>query len=205
MARWGGSLVAAAVIVGTASGAAAQQRYVNADTVVVMPSLQALADTATREYGRCLYGSALTNDAADTLYFVDAALPPAFSNRAPDEPRTSVTFVCNALDLIGGWHNHVLREYRRLPLGPWSWPGAPTEAAEACQLSSKDLQSAMAPGAPPITVISVDRRTFCWWFKAELLQQFGDGTVTNGVTNRRPLPMAVRPDSAHLRTDWGDP
>ena len=197
--RWekvaGALLVLATAVTARACGQK-PQRFVNADTDVVTPSLQSLADTATREYGRCLYGTVMGDANGDSLYSIDLATPPVAETRPANRPNTGITFGCFADNLIAIWHNHVLAEWKKLPQGPWSWSEAPTPAAEACQLSTGDLISAIKPTAPPITAISVDRYTFCWWFRDELrVRYLGKGD----------LPVAVRPDAARLRTDWGKP
>jgi len=191
-------IVSALIVISLALSrrACPQARYVNADTVLVMPTLQSLADTATREYGRCLLGAFLVDASGDTIYFIDGAMQPMAQNRPADRPNTGITFACYLSEqLIGTWHNHVLAEWQKLKPGPWSWPDAPTPAAQACQLSGTDFLSATKPLAPPISAISVDKHTFCWWFKSDLLAKYGAGDV----------PQAVRPDSLHLRTDWPEP
>ena len=170
-----------------AQAAAPTTRLITA-RVHIMEALGALADSASHEYGRCLVGARFPRPDS-IMYVLDGIMEPVFERPIG---KTNTYFVCPLFSTLAVWHNHLASEWKSLPPGPWTWPEAPTPAAEACQLSQTDLETARLQPAP-IFVISVDMHTFRWWFADELLLRFPSDSA---------LPIAVRPDTARLRFDW---
>jgi hypothetical protein len=153
----------------------------------LMDSLLAVADTATIEHGACLAGGLYTDSTGARLYIIDAVIAPQHVVASARH----ISYQCPRFATIASFHNHVLKEFAELPLGPWNWH-APTKAAEACELSTNDLLTAIT-NPMPVTVIGVDKQTFCWWFTSDLIARY---------SKAGDLPVAVQPDTAHLRTDW---
>jgi hypothetical protein len=132
-----------------------------------------IADTATIEHFRCIYGVAKP----DTTYLVEA-MEPTIREATPinlsHEPCPAVA--------LAEWHNHL--------------PGVTMTGSivmgqnprMSCYLSGTDLRSARDYRSAKLLFVQVDARTLCWWTQEQ--------AISLGLVNML-LPLAGQ------RTGWG--
>ena len=114
-----------------------------------------LADTATIEHVRCLYGVARP----DTVHLLWAF--------EPEIGKATTTYVrhesCPAVALAS-WHNHLAGVTMTGTLVPGEDPRS------SCYLSGVDLRAAREYASPKILFVQVTRDVRCWWSQEQAIR-----------------------------------
>lgn len=131
---------------------------------VLLVKLQTLADGLNNEIVLCLTGT-VDGGAGHATDFV---MPTVHSST----PTSSSVDGCPP-ETIGVWHNHTpvgtaIARMARSWNGSSRQPRAVGVAAELCRLSRRDIETLSAADYP-FAVISVDRDTWCWWTRDQLM------------------------------------
>jgi len=153
------AMIAVALALCVASSSTAQQ-FTMAEPL--LSSLNALADTATVEHARCLFGITRPNSAV-----ADSATEPEVTRRAG----LIVSLKPCPFGAIALWHVHVLAQTRA------SSPEA------ACFLSPGDIETGMRRDAPIVMVVHVGAAVWCWWSREDVL----DAKLIRLITSPPPF------------------
>jgi hypothetical protein len=125
--------------------------------------LGAIADTATVEHFRCLYGIAKP----DTTYLVEA-IDPGILEATPvnlsHEPCPAVA--------LAEWHVHLVGVTMTGTIIPGLNPQS------SCYLSGTDLRAARDYHSAKLLFVQVDARTLCWWTQEQ--------AISMGLANMLP-------------------
>jgi hypothetical protein len=156
--------LAAALLLACSVAAGEADRTAARPLVILMrdelrAALGRIADTATVEHFRCLYGIAQP----DTVYLTAAFEPTihrATTMGLNHDPCPGVA--------LAEWHTHLsgvttTGEIRR------DW-----DPRASCYLSSIDIRAARGYHSAKILFVQVDAKTLCWWTQAQVI---GMGTV----------------------------
>jgi hypothetical protein len=111
-------------------------------------ALGAIADTATVEQARCLFGHTRPNTVV-----ADSAVEPDVTRRGG----LIVSIKPCPFGAVALWHVHLLAQTR-----------APSAEA-ACFLSPGDVDAGMRRDAPLAMVVQVTRDVWCWWSRDDVL------------------------------------
>jgi hypothetical protein len=139
----------------------------------LLSKLQTLADGLNKEIVLCLTGTLDDGDGRAT----DFEMPAVHTST----PTSSSVDACPE-GTIGVWHNHTPVGTALARIGR-SWNGAsqmsrrPELAAELCRLSDRDIETLSGSGYP-FAVVSVDRDTWCWWSRHQIMQFASDPEYT---------------------------
>ena len=131
---------------------------------VVLGKLQVLADGLNKEIVLCLTGSV-----ADGIGHATDFVMPAVHVSTP----TSSSVDACPEETIAVWHNHTLvgtalARMARSWNGVSQQPRTPGLAAQLCRLSERDIATIVGSDYP-FSVISVDRDTWCWWTRPQVV------------------------------------
>ncbi|MGH7615156.1 MAG: hypothetical protein ACREMW_14090 [Gemmatimonadales bacterium] len=146
----GGNVVAMpAVVVGLVLApivAASAQNFTMSDQLAF--GLAAIADTATVEHARCLFGRTWPN-----TIVADSAVEPEVTRQAG----LLVSLTPCPFGAVALWHVHLVVQTRA--------PSAET----ACFLSPGDVNAGMRWDAPLVMVVQASGDVWCWWSREDVL------------------------------------
>jgi len=118
--------------------------------------LAQLADTATIEHARCLYGWARPDS-----IFLSTMVEPRV--RHADANVMNVDYCQHGA--MAFWHNHLPEDIGIN--GQRAKSAQPPDAF--CYLSRPDMESSVAPENPvPLEFVGVNRDVLCWWTRAQI-------------------------------------
>jgi hypothetical protein len=133
--------------------------------------LDSIADSATVEHARCLYGTTRPDGSFSLSWAVE---PHVDSLIGRDQlavepcPRIALAF----------WHNHRPGWIPGNVIGGAVYlPEARSMPERACYLSQQDILSAIRAIAPPLQIVQVKRGIRCWWTKVQIARS----VTTNGM------------------------
>lgn len=138
-----------AVVAGLAFGAAGPapaQQFTLTDPLAFV--LAAIADTATVEHARCLFGRTRPN-----VVVADSAVEPAVVRR----DGLIVSLKPCPFGALALWHVHVVAQTK-----------APS-AEGACFLSPRDVDAGLRHDAPLVMLVHASGDVWCWWSKEDVL------------------------------------
>jgi len=132
---------------------------------ILLGKLQTLADGLNKEIVLCLTGN-VTDGVGHATDFV---MPSVHTST----PTSSSVDACPD-QTVAVWHNHTLigTALARLARdwnGTSGQPRAPGLAAALCRLSERDIAT-LVNSDYPFSVISVDRDTWCWWTRPQVVE-----------------------------------
>ena len=132
---------------------------------VLLGKLQTLADGLTKEIVLCLTGSAVDGVGHAT----DFVMPSVHVST----PTSSSVDACPD-QTVAVWHNHTIvgSALARMARN-WNGIGQQRQvaglAADLCRLSEQDITT-LVDSEYPFSVISVDRDTWCWWSRQQVVE-----------------------------------
>ena len=140
---------------------------------VLLGKLQTLADGLGKEIVLCLTGS-VTDGLGHATDFVMPAVHAS-------TPTSSSVDACPE-ETVAVWHNHSLVGTALARMArTWSTVSERSStaglAAQLCRLSERDIAT-LVESDYPFAVISVDRTTWCWWNRDQVVQFARAGKLT---------------------------
>ena len=140
---------------------------------VLLGKLQTLADGLGKEIVLCL-----TGDVSDGFGHATDFVMPAVHVSTP----TSSSVDACPEETVAVWHNHsVLGTALAQMTRTWNGVGARVDpagiSAQLCRLSERDM-STLVESDYPFAVISVDRDTWCWWSRDQVVEFARTGEPT---------------------------
>lgn len=148
MSRGTGALppvVVVAIVLAPAVAAHAQS-FAMSDRLV--SGLAAIADTATVEHARCLFGRTWPNTIT-----ADSAVEPQVTRQAG----LIVSLTPCPFGALALWHVHLVAQTRA------------SSAEAACFLSPRDLDAGIRWDAPLVMVVQTSDGVWCWWSREDVL------------------------------------
>jgi hypothetical protein len=141
--------------------------------VALAESLDAIADTATVEHARCLYGVTTPDGVTLTRAFephvIEADWMTYSGDMCPGQP-------------LAFWHVHIPHNFNIMGIRS----GGDAEPRDYCFLSRPDMISTLRPVDPPLQLVGVGHRLLCWWSRQEVASRLKPDS----------MPVVLWPDPA---------